>query len=189
MKTLITTTLLFSFLAVSFMAQANDDTAIKLSELSWIDKKYFEKQRAYVDELGRSQFGTRLRGTTADLELLQRIIDNELIGVTDTSEHKALGIVLGDIYVADKGWQWQEYQDKEGKSRGVCVPKTEQCVFPLSMMTRRLRVTTKINMEQLYQRGFDLMAETLPKLPYSAPQPKEEAPVTRDRNTITIPFR
>ncbi|MDZ7924802.1 MAG: DUF3806 domain-containing protein [Marinagarivorans sp.] len=187
MKAFITLVLLLSLLATT--AHAADNTEVKLSEINWIDKKYFDKQRAQIDELGRSQFGTRLRGSTADLELLQRIIDNELINTTDVNDHKALGVVLGDIYVVDKGWEWKEYQDKEGKSRGVCAPKTEQCVFPISMMTRRLKVTTKINIERIYQRGLDFMAESLPKLPYSAPVPQEKTPETRDRNTIVVPFR
>ena len=166
------------------------DTAtkdVKVSDLSWIDKKYFDKQRVYVDDLGRERFGTRLRQNKTDLHLLQRIIDQQIVGAYDHQEQKALGIALGDIYVAQNNWQWQEYKDAEGKSYGVCVPDTSHCVFPMSMMTRRLRVTHKVNVERLYERGLSLLAPALPKTPYSAEESsKDDTPTEKRIRTIPL---
>lgn len=168
-------------------ATPEPDSSITLSELSWIDKKYFDKQRASIDELGRANFGTRVRGNEQDIALMQRIIDAELVGLFDTDTHRALGVVLGDIYVATQGWEWREYKDAQGRSHGVCLPKTQECVFPLSMFTRRLRVTTKLDVARIYQRGLDLMADAQPQLPYTAPKPK--APIEpKDRSKIVVPF-
>ena len=165
----------------------NDD--VTLSELSWIDQKYFEKQRQQVDDMGRENFGTRLRQNSSDIQLLQRILDGQHLTIFETEKHKAIGIAFGDIYVAEQGWEWQEYKDKQGRSHGVCVPKTQECIFPLSMFTRRLRVTTELDIQRIYQKGLDLMADVTPKLPYSAAKEPEQAPTERrDKRSIVVPF-
>ncbi|HEY7771611.1 MAG TPA: DUF3806 domain-containing protein [Marinagarivorans sp.] len=177
--------------AATVYAQDPDslDKDVSLSELSWIDQKYFEKQRQQVDDMGRENFGTRLRQNTSDLKLLQRILDGQHLTIFETEKHKAFGIALGDIYVAEHGWEWKEYKDKQGRSHGVCVPKTQECVFPLSMFTRRLRVTTELDIQRIYQKGLDLMANVTPKLPYSAAEEPEQTPTERrDKRSIVVPF-
>jgi hypothetical protein len=171
-------------------AQSIKTKTVTLSEISWIDSQYFEKQRQLIDELGRELFGTRLRGNKSDIQLLQRILDGNHITIFEAEKHKAFGIVLGDIYVKERGWIWQEYRDDEGRSRGVCLPKTQQCVFPLSMFTRRLGVSTEFDVNRIYQRGLDLMASEEPDLPYSVPKeiPKETKEL-RGPRTIVVPFQ
>lgn len=163
---------------------------VELNELSWIDKKYFDKQRQVIDDLGRENFGQRLRGGPDDIKLMQRILDAEKITIFESDIHKAFGVVLGDVYVTEHGWQWREYKDKLGRTRGVCIPKTEHCVFPLSMMSRRLRVTTELDMAEIYQRGLDFLAEQMPKTPYSTEQatPKQDEPQI-PRRAIVVPYR
>ncbi len=156
------------FLVLACISRADD---INLSPLSTIDNNYFIKQRQTLDSLGREHFGTRLRGNRSDLELLQRLLDKGHISRFDKDLHNAFGIALGDIYVAEKGWHWQEYRDKAGRSRAVCIPQTQHCVFPLSMLNRRLRVTTDLKMVDIYQRGLDFLSQVEPKVPYSQPKP------------------
>lgn len=165
--------------------EPNND--VTLSEISWIDAKYFEKKRTIIDNLGRENYGTRLRGNIKDIQLMQRLLDGQKTTIFETDIHRAFGVVLGDIYVAEKGWQWFEYKDKQGRSRAVCLPKTTHCVFPLSMMTRRLRVSTQHDVARIYQKGLDLMAQVTPQLPYSA-EKEAPKPIKRDRNQIVVPF-
>lgn len=168
-------------------AHASDD--ITLSELSWIEQKYFDKKRQLVDDIGRESFGTRLRQNKMDIGLLQRILDNQKVTIYEIEKHRAIGVVLGDIYVAEEGWEWREYKDEQGRSNGVCLPKTKHCVFPVSMFTRRLRVTTELNIEKIYQKGLDLMADVGPKLPYSVPIEPENPKKDYDKKrTIIIPY-
>lgn len=165
------------------------DKSVALSDLNWIDQKYFDKQRALIDDLGRETFGQRVRKNITDVELLQRIINTGKIGIYDTDEHKALGIVLGDVYVAEQGWQWREYRDKQGKSRGVCIPDTTHCVFPISMMTRRLRLTHKIEVKRIYERGLTLMADVIPQNPYDTTEKTPTKENTFDtRGKKIVPF-
>lgn len=189
-KAFLTTTFLMALILSTTGSHAQTiDNDVTLNELTWIDQKYFEKQRALIDNLGREQYGTPVRGRKIDLELLQRIIDGQHIGLYDTQEQQALGIVLGDVYIKEHNWLWREYKDKQGRSRAVCLPDTTHCLFPLSMITRRMKVTTSINIERIYHRGLSLMADVMPALPYSVPPQKPKPQENFDKKgKKIIPF-
>lgn len=166
MKTLII--LLMSIICGASWAQSTSSPPV-IEELRWVDTGHLERQRGLIDEIGRSEFGARVRQDISDLRLLQRIMDEGLINQTQTQALQAMGVVLGDIYVAELGLQWRVYCDEEGKSRAVCVPDTSHCLFPVTMISKRASLGVKPNIRELYERGVSLIKEHLPKLPYSAP--------------------
>lgn len=140
----------------------------QLSELVWVDKGYLSGQREIVDDIGRREFGTRVRGDKSDLRLLQRILDNGLVNQTELVKQQALGVVLGDIYVNELNLQWRVYLDREGKSRAVCMPETSHCLFPITMISKRASLGAKVDVAHLYDRGVSFLEAHIPKLPYSA---------------------
>lgn len=140
-----------------------------IEDLRWVDSGYLERQRAVVDEIGRAEFGLRVRKDISDLRLLQRILDEDLVNQTQTVKLQAMGVVLGDVYVEELGLEWKVYRDSDGKSRAVCLPRTTHCLFPITMISKRASLGAKPNIQNLYERGKTLLSDHLPKLPYSAP--------------------
>jgi len=151
-------------------AFAQDKSAPTIEELRWVDTGYLQRQRALVDDIVRSEFGTPLRGDKRDLRLLQRILDEGLIKQMELVKQQALGVVLGDIYVADLGLEWVVYLDADGKSRAVCLPRTQHCLFPITMISKRASLGAKPEIQELYDRGISLIQDHLPKLPYKVTQ-------------------
>lgn len=159
--------ILLAFLSLNSNA-ARDDDKIIIEELRWVDNGFLERQRAFVDELGRGEFGTRLRGDKSDLRVLQRIIDNGLINQTETQKQQALGVALGDVFVNELGLEWTVYLDAAGKSRATCLKGTKHCLFPITMISKRMRLGATPDVERLYEKGVGHLESHLPKLPYSA---------------------
>lgn len=150
-------------------AQSDQTSAPVIEELRWVDNGYLERQRNLIDEIGRAEFGVRVRKNISDLRLLQRIMDGDLINQTQKVQQQAMGVVLGDIYVNELGLEWRVYRDEEGKSRAVCLPNTSHCLFPITMISKRASLGAKPNIRALYEHGISLIEDHLPKLPYSAP--------------------
>ena len=140
----------------------------EIEELRWVDNGYLERQRNVIDEIGRTEFGTRVRKNYSDLRLLQRIMDEDLINQTQKPQLQAMGVVLGDVYVTELGLEWRVYRDEDGKSRAVCLPKTSYCLFPITMISKRATLGVKPNIRELYEHGVSLIEDYLPKTPYSA---------------------
>jgi hypothetical protein len=162
----ILTILLICIISGASWAQSSAPAPV-IEELRWVDNGYLERQRALIDEIGRSEFGTRVRKDISDLRLLQRIMDADLVNQTQLVEQQAMGVVLGDVYVNELGLEWRVYQDQEGKSRAVCIPNSSHCLFPITMISKRASLGVKPDIRGLYDRGISLIKEHLPKLPYS----------------------
>ncbi len=149
------------------LAQA-DDGDVTISDLSWLEQQHLDQQVEKIDELARSNFGMQVHGTQQDLELLQRIINRGVIARDDHLTQQALGAVLGNLMVNDFGLEWKRYEDKQGRSRATCVGETDKCLFPITMLSRRMAVGLLPNVHNLYQETREMITPFLPKNPYDA---------------------
>ncbi len=154
--------IIFSVLA----APASAEEKVTIEELNWLDNSYLEKQVERIDELGRSEFGTPVRGDKSDLELLQRIIYRGLVPKDDSLRLQALGVVLGNVMVAEFGLEWKKYSDRIGTSRAACIPGTQECVFPVTMLSRRMEVGLMPDVKRIYSEVQEMIKPFQPKLPY-----------------------
>lgn len=149
----------FSLSAVTALAQKPE---VVLSKLTWADQSDLERKVRQVDELGRRHFGVPVRGDKSDLKLLQRIANEKLIEPENTAELQALGAVMGELLAKDLGLRWVVYEDDLGRNRALCYRETTNCLFPLTMLSRRIEVGAKVDVEKIYQ---DAVAAIDPYLP------------------------
>ncbi len=165
-------TALITLLLLSVNSYSREEPPL-IEPLSLADEGYLTRHREFTDELGRSEFGARIRQNKSDLQLLKRILDAKLIPQVQKTKFHSLGVILGDIYVAELNLEWRNYTDKYGKSHAVCVPKTSQCLFPVTMISKRGVLGVVPNVIKIYQRGVELIQDELPKLPYAVRKPRK----------------
>ncbi|GAB1260073.1 DUF3806 domain-containing protein [Aurantivibrio plasticivorans] len=180
--------------SISLGAFGTDEAPQRTTDFGWADDSQHEKQIAAIDRLGRRHFGQPLRGDFSDLDLLQRIADRKLIKESDTFTLQATGAVLGDVLVNELNLVWKIYQDQRGRSRALCVAKSEHCLFPVTMLSRRLEVGLAVNVKATYDDAAKKIKPFLPD--YNAYDGKQADPSpkpswTRDRKEKpnTIPIR
>lgn len=161
---------LFLFLGLAVCAGwagAQTDGSVQIEDPGWMDRNYMEQQEAKIETIARTKLGSRLRGDTSDLETLQRIVDRGLIERDDLSRLQAMGVVLGNVMVAEvPKLQWKIYEDQEGRSRAVCVEEARECLFPVTMLSRRIEVGLNPDVRKIYHNALELMDPFLPKVPY-----------------------
>ena len=139
-----------------------------ITELSWMDQSRMEKEINSITELAKSKTGNNIRRDLSDLDTLQRIINNEFIKTDDYEKQQALGVVLGNVMLADfpNTFEWKIYEDELGRSRALCVRRTSDCLFPVTMLSRRMEVGLNPDVKKIYDEAIMLMEKHLPKLPY-----------------------
>ena len=152
---------------VSASSLAQREPKVIVEPLLWVDEGFLTRKRQVVDDLGRREFGARLQNDKRDLSLLNRIIQKELINQTQRKQQQALGVVLGDVLVSELGLEWKVYRDALGKSRAVCIPDTEHCVFPVTMISKRMGHGRKPDATELFETAKGHLAPFMPKLPYT----------------------
>lgn len=141
---------------------------IQIKELGWMDKNRMDQETTKVNELAQTKLGTPLRRDLSDLSTLQRIVDKELVAMDNVELQQAMGVVLGNVMLADfpNTFEWKIYEDELGRSRALCVRKTNDCLFPVTMLSRRMEVGTKPDVRKIYDDALLRMEKHLPKLPY-----------------------
>lgn len=147
-------------------AQAEKDLP-KILPLNWLNQQFLDRQRTLADDLVRINLGQRIHSQKSDLELLQRLIDTQTVTSEDKQSLQALGVVLGDVYTLErKELQWRVYEDDLGKSHAVCVVDTQNCLFPITMLSRRIEAGLKPDVMKIYQKGWNELQPYLPKRPF-----------------------
>jgi hypothetical protein len=139
-----------------------------ISELSWMDQNRMEQEINSIVELAKSKTGNNIRRDLSDLDTLPRIINDNLIKIDDHERQQALGVVLGNVMLADfpNTFEWKIYQDELGRSRALCAKRTSDCLFPVTLLSRRMEVGSKPDVKKIYNDAIMLMEKHLPKLPY-----------------------
>lgn len=139
----------------------------KIFPLNWLNEQFLIKQRNRIEEVVRRNFGQSLKIGEGNIALLQRVVNEAKLDMDDKMTTQALGVVLGDIFTeADKRLIWQVYEDELGKSHAVCVQETKHCVFPVTMISRRMEAGAPANVHNIYKKNLDALKSVLPKRPY-----------------------
>lgn len=151
---------------LSTTTQAQDKDKVEVSDLGWLDKNHLQHQVERIDEIARSNLGTQIRNSTDDLELLQRVINKGLIAKDDRLRLQAMGAVLGNVMAQEFGMVWQVYEDNLGRSRALCVEDTQHCLFPITMLSRRMEVGLLPNVQEIFDYCHEEIRPYLKRNPY-----------------------
>lgn len=132
----------------------------KKEALSIVDVQYMQKQRDSINELTRSHFGRQLNGEqNNDFALIQRLLDEQIINADQRELLQALGVVFGDIFKKQHGLSWIIYIDQYGRSRALDVPRQEDVLFPITMISRRVEAGLKVSIDDINQKAEKSLAQ------------------------------
>lgn len=140
---------------------------LTIEDLGWTDRTYLDRQVERIDQLARTELGTQLRNDYGDLTTLQQIVDRDLISSKDREGLQALGAVIANIMLRDvPSLEWKIYEDPVGRSRALCAKNTKECLFPITMLSRRMEQGIKPNVKKVYEEGLALLDEHVMQMPY-----------------------
>lgn len=145
-----------------------ENKEVIIKDLGWMDYNKMDQEITAVNELAQTKIGSTIHRDLSDLQLLQRLVDGNWIARDDYETQQAMGVVLGNIMLADfpTTLEWKVYEDKLGRSRAVCARKTSECLFPVTMLSRRMEIGSRPDVKKIYDDAILLLEKHLPKLPY-----------------------
>ncbi|MFL0797942.1 MAG: DUF3806 domain-containing protein [Cellvibrionaceae bacterium] len=172
--------LLLFFVNSVVHAQVNNDALEEYSiePFRASDIYYMEKQIEIVNDIAGFNLGRKVQGDFSDLSLLQDIIDRELIDKEDRRSLQALGAVLGELLKQELGLSWRVYRDaldqaQTQRSRALCHGDNTPCLFPTTMLSRRMEVGLKPNVKEIYNKAVAII-----RPPKNPEEPKDFVPKT-----------
>ena len=93
-----------------------------------------------------------LQGNSADLAVIQQIIDRDILAEDQIREWQYLGVVFGDILVTEFDLTWVSYEDDLGVSKALRWRNTDNFVFPVTLFSKRIRFNEKPDAQEIYDK-------------------------------------
>ncbi len=159
--------LLVLLCAAAFTGHASAEDESRLSPLSRLDQQFLQQQRGRIDEIARSDLGRQLNANkNNNLGILQTILDRRLIKKDQTLELQAMGVVLGDELAREYDLKWVVIEDRYGRSRALQLEETENLLFPITMISRRVEAGSRVKVEQVYEKAAAIIRPLKNPLPF-----------------------
>ena len=145
-------------LFIFFSCYANSYDAV-ISPLTAADEYFIENQQQRVNNLSKRFIGSDIRGNKTDIETLQRVIDSKLVQSDNPLMLQAMGAVLGHLLSKDLHLDWKVYKDDFGRSRALCKGHSQECLFPMTMISRKIEAGTKVDVKEIYIRASQYFSD------------------------------
>ena len=137
-----------------------------VSALGSLDHQFMQQQRNRIDELARFDLGRQLQADKSNnLGILQTLLDRGVVTADQTLELQAMGVVLGDLLAAELGMKWVIYEDKYGRSRALQLGRSDNFLFPITMISRRVEAGAQVDVGAVYEKAVKIIE------PYRTPLP------------------
>ena len=152
---------------LAFAIPALAETPPVVSQPSQLDREFMQQQRDRIDNLSREKLGRQLgKVKPGDLEILQALLDRRLVTKDQTIELQAMGIVMGDLLSAELGMNWVIYEDRYGRSRALRLNDSDNFLFPVTMISRRVEAGAHPNVERVYDKAKNMITPYITPLPF-----------------------
>jgi|SaaInl5LU_22_DNA_1037371.scaffolds.fasta_scaffold02172_9 hypothetical protein len=138
-----------------------------VNELSNLDNQYMRSQRNLIEDIVRRSLGSSFTGDPSfDLPVLQRLISEGKVLPHQRQELQAMGIVLGDLLAAKLGMQWVIYEDDLGRSRALQLPDSDNFLFPVTMISRRIEAGNTTPVQAIFDKAVTTIEPLIPPKPF-----------------------
>lgn len=138
----------------------------RITPLSALDRQYMDRQRETVTELTLRHYGGRCCRREAELDLLQRLMDDRIVREDDTETLQGMGILMGDLLAEELDLHWVVYEDARGRSRALQLDETDNFLFPATMISRRYESGDRTPVSTIYRKAAEAINAARPPLPF-----------------------
>ncbi len=114
-------------------------------------KQLAERESAVLRLIQARHPDAKLIHDENDLQWLQRLVDEKTLRPNQTYELQSLGLVLGQVFVAQTPLKWIVVEDEFGRDLALQYPNTSVIVFPLTMISKRVEDGRDVEVLALYR--------------------------------------
>lgn len=150
------------------LPSAEDRGKVSIRDLNWMNNNFLDKQRVLAEGILRSKYGRQFQQNSRDLKQIQRLIDSGELEDADVQTLQAFGAIIGDVIENEhRKLNWKVYEDKIALSHAVCLEDTEHCIFPMTLLSRRMAAGVTPDVQKIFDKVMTSMRKHYARLPYS----------------------
>jgi hypothetical protein len=116
------------------------------------DLVWLQQAEAHIVQLLIARYDdVHLEHSEADLQLAQRLLDDNAVRREDTLELQCLGVMLGNVFAANTSMRWAGVENEFGKMLALHSDEIKFMLYPLTMISKRVEDGRKVDMPGLYR--------------------------------------
>ena len=90
-------------------------------------------------------------GSLRDLDLIKGLLDRGIVGLEDTFDLQALGLMFGQVIVKQvEDMDWCMVEDELGRTPALRYKETSLIVFPMTMISKRVEKAEEIDLHEIF---------------------------------------
>jgi hypothetical protein len=121
-----------------------------LTDLSPEEVARLDEQRAVIQNVATQRYqAAPLTRTTADLPVLQRLLDDRVFSKTQAYQLQCLGVVFGDILATELPLWWMRATDKGESWPTLRYKETTIQINALTIISKRIENGDKVDLTDL----------------------------------------
>lgn len=133
----------------------------KTLALEFEDISRLEEQRSLIKKFLKPESYKKFETPAGKLGTLRAILESGVFSKEKTYELQSLGVVLGDVFVQDMGFEWIVVQDEYGRNPAIHHPDKSIILFPLTMISKRIERGENPDVFELYNGVANHVEELL----------------------------
>ncbi|MFD1156423.1 DUF3806 domain-containing protein [Roseovarius aestuarii] len=130
-----------------------------VSTPSNLDLERLEEQRAVVVRFVSADSLSNYQTVAGKLGTLRALLDASVFAPDQTYELQCMGIVFGDAFVQQHGFEWVSVEDEYGRDPALRFPRTSVLLFPLTMISKRIERGEAIDVFDMFNGVADIALE------------------------------
>lgn len=134
------------FLLIGKLAMAEQT----VSDLTAEESRRLDEQRAIVTRHLADASVENYKTPAGKLGTLRALLQAKMFRADQTRELRAMGVVLGDVFVQDMQFHWVMVQDEYGRDPAIKYKDTSVMLFPLTMISKRVEAGEEVDVFALY---------------------------------------
>lgn len=107
-------------------------------------------QQGLIAKVVAERYSAGLIGGLADLQPLQRLIEDKAYEAEDTYELQSIGLCFGEVMVKQLGFRWITVEDELGQDPAIQYGSTSIIAYPLTMISKRVEDGVQVDLQEIY---------------------------------------
>ena len=129
------------------------------SALEPSDKANLDEARTWVKEHFTDSADEKYSSIDGKLRVLDTILRSKWVEPAETVKLQSLGVAFGDAIAQALMLEWVVVNDEYGRSPALNWPGTSLCIYPLTMISKRVEDGEEVDVYGLFEGICDRLRE------------------------------
>jgi len=115
------------------------------------DLEAIESHRSWIRECHPPELGRKPEQFDRQLDLLDALIKGGWMDPAETAQLHCLGVILGDAFVEEKGFEWVMVKSGYSREPAIRLPGSAVILYPIEIISQKIEKGEAVDVPALFE--------------------------------------